>query len=110
MPEARFQRPAQARLVRIQLPGMHITDHRQPLAPSSLDACFGVPIRQDAQISAASNREIRANVPTKSSHGKFNDFSKRRLYAKRAARRAGNAIHIMFHRENAGIVEESKFG
>src|SRR5260370_33137255 len=88
---------------------MDVTHYRKPLAPSPLDSGFCVTVRKHAQIATARHGHVRtAGFEAERRHRKFYDWAKRGFDAKRTSGRSRNAIDIVLHRKNTGIVSEAK--
>ena len=109
MPQPRHQPPVQPRLIRINLPGVDVSDHRKPFTLSAMQPQPCVPPGKQSQISATSKRKVELTPKAESGDGILQQGAGGRIDAKGKSRRIRYAIAIMANGINAGIVGKSEF-
>src|SRR3981081_1691078 len=105
MPQPRSQTAWKPRLLRVNLPRMHVDNDGQPFPPGASDSKPGVPPWEKAQISPSSYRQT---IPPDPDGRKriLNQRAGRRLNAKWGSRRRWYSVSIMTNGKDAGVVRE----
>jgi hypothetical protein len=108
VPQPRFERGVNAWLFRIDLPGVDVAHHGQPLAPGPAHAHPRVGKGKHSQIAAACNRKVGPTPETESRHRKLHDGAERCLDSKGAAWGVRDAVGVMFDRENTRVITKAE--
>src|SRR5258706_10606504 len=106
VPQPRSECYRQPGLVRVNLPGMNVSDDGQPLLPGAADSEPGIPLGQKAEISATGYGHAVVPDP-KSREWVLYQRAGRGLNAKRGAGRGRDAVPVMMDGKDAGVVSES---